>query len=101
MDLSEAMRIVSSRVHLPGRSDGALLNQVRHMVDIDSPIKKMSPAVGLEAGVSLRPVEALHLLSYATRPGTKMIYSIRTFSGDSFGTSASLSLRGTGVDNQG
>jgi hypothetical protein len=68
MDLSEAMHIVSSRVHLHGRSDGTLLDRVRHMVDFDAPIKKLFPAVGLEAGVTLRPFEALHLLSYATGP---------------------------------
>jgi hypothetical protein len=37
-------------------------------VGFDTPTKKLLPAAGLDAGVILRPIEALHLLSYATRP---------------------------------
>jgi hypothetical protein len=68
VNFPEAMSIVGSRVHLPGRSDDSLLHEVRALPDFVSPAKALSLAAGLEAGVSLRPVEALHELSYATRP---------------------------------
>lgn len=68
MDVSEAIRIVRSRAFLRGRSDRALINRVRQKADFKTPFKKLMPATGLNAGVSLRSVEALHLLSYATSP---------------------------------
>lgn len=68
MDVSEAMHIVNSQVLVRGRSDEALIDRVRYMPEFSAPIKKLLPAAGLTVGVSLRPIEALHLLSLATSP---------------------------------
>lgn len=67
MDLAEALRIVNTEVELTGRSDDLLINQIQNVKDFKTPDKVISPAAGLENGVILRPVEALHKLSFATR----------------------------------
>jgi hypothetical protein len=73
VDVSEAMHVVHSQVLLRGRSDEALIGRIMQMTNpIDEEFgvsaKKLLPAAGLGAGVYLRPVEALHLLSLATSP---------------------------------
>lgn len=55
-------------MHLPGQSDDALIRQIRKRKEFTPPRKALSPAAGLESGISLRPIEALHRLSYVTRP---------------------------------
>lgn len=68
MDLYQASKIVGSSVHLPGRSDHPLIGEVTRSPGFATASKPLSPAIGLEHGITLRPVEALHKLSYATRP---------------------------------
>jgi hypothetical protein len=68
MDLKGAFKVVDTPVHLPGRSDDALVRQIRQQKVFSAPRKALSPATGLEDGIVLRPLEALHWLSYVTRP---------------------------------
>jgi hypothetical protein len=62
------MRIIGSPAHLPGRSDTALLRRVTGTSGFVASAKTLAPATGLQHGVSLRPIDALHLLAYVTRP---------------------------------
>lgn len=68
MDLDEAMQIVGTKVMLQGRSDRGLVHRVVHAPNFVTSTKTLSPAASLHHGITLRPVEALHLLSYVTRP---------------------------------
>jgi hypothetical protein len=67
VDISQAMKIVGSQVFLPGRSDWELIHRVLKDPEFVAPKKAMSPAAGLQAGITLRPIDALHRLSYATK----------------------------------
>jgi hypothetical protein len=62
------MKTLGSRVYLPGRSDTALLRTVTGTSGFVASAKTLSPAIGLQHGVSLRPFEVLHELAYVTRP---------------------------------
>ncbi|QKV74482.1 hypothetical protein [Amycolatopsis sp. Hca4] len=68
MDLEEAFTVVDTPVHLAGQSDDALLRQIRRRKEFSAPRSTLSPATGLEKDIHLRPLEALHWLSYVTRP---------------------------------
>ncbi|MEQ0565105.1 hypothetical protein ABJI51_39025 [Amycolatopsis sp. NEAU-NG30] len=68
MDLEDAFTVVDTPVHLAGQSDEALIRQIRQRKEFSAPSKPLRPATGLEDGIVLRPVEALHWLSYVTRP---------------------------------
>jgi hypothetical protein len=68
MDLFQALHTISSEVTLNGQSDRDLLHRVKHAPDFAATAKPLSPAVGLEDGVTLRPYQALHQLSKATMP---------------------------------
>jgi hypothetical protein len=68
VDLYQAMKIVGSQVYLRGRSNQALVRRVRRTPNFVASAKTLSPASGLQHGIALRPFEALHLLSYVTRP---------------------------------
>ncbi len=68
MDLSRACQVAGSLVRLPGRSDPDLVTRIEKAPNYKTDGKPLVPASGLERGVTLRPVQALHWLSYATRP---------------------------------
>jgi hypothetical protein len=68
MDLEDALTVVDTPVHLPGQSDDALVRQIQQRKEFSAPHKALAPATGLENGIVLRPLEALHRLSYVTRP---------------------------------
>ncbi|WP_290054009.1 hypothetical protein [Amycolatopsis solani] len=68
MNLEDAFTVVDTPVHLPGQSDDALIRQIRKRKEFSAPRKALSPAAGLADGITLRPIEALHWLSYVTRP---------------------------------
>jgi hypothetical protein len=68
LDLEDAFTVVDTPVQLSGRSDEALIRQIQQRKEFSAPRKALSPAIGLENGVVLRPLEALHWLSYVTRP---------------------------------
>ncbi|GHG21542.1 MULTISPECIES: hypothetical protein [Amycolatopsis] len=68
MDLEEALHVVDTPVRLSGRSDEALVRAIQQRKDFSPPRKALSPAIGLEDGIVLRPIEALHRLASATRP---------------------------------
>ncbi|MDT7799798.1 MAG: hypothetical protein QOI78_3231 [Actinomycetota bacterium] len=68
MDLEQALTVVDTPVHLPGQSDNALVRQIQQRKEFSAPGKTLVPATGLENGIDLRPLEALHRLSYVTRP---------------------------------
>ncbi|MBL7487314.1 hypothetical protein I6A60_00265 [Frankia sp. AgB1.9] len=67
MDLDHALRVVDTEIHLSGSSDDELVSKIQSVKGFNAD-KDLAPAVGLESGVRLRPVEALHMLSYVTRP---------------------------------
>jgi hypothetical protein len=67
MDLDHALRVVDTEVHLSGSSDDELVGKIQSVKGFNAD-KDLAPAVGLESGVRLRPVDALHMLSYVTRP---------------------------------
>jgi hypothetical protein len=67
MDLSQAIHIVGSEVHLDGRSDKDVLDRVADSPDLTTTTKALRPAVGLHGGTILRPFQALHQLSIATK----------------------------------
>lgn len=68
MDLYEAWKVAGSTVHLAGRSDPSLISDVELAPGFATASKPLSPAVGLEHGCTLRPLQALHQLAYTTRP---------------------------------
>jgi hypothetical protein len=68
VDLSYAMHVVGSEVCIAGRSDGDLVHRVQQAPNFVPGCKPVIPAAGLDGGIVLRPVEAVHALSYATRP---------------------------------
>lgn len=68
MNLSRAIEVVGSAAHLHGTSDWQLVERIREASDPGVDIKKLSPAFGLENGMALVPLRALHWLSYVTRP---------------------------------
>ncbi|MEU0537308.1 hypothetical protein [Amycolatopsis tolypomycina] len=68
MDLEGAFKVIDTPVHLPGRSDDALIRQLQQQKAFSAPGKTLRPAAGLADGIALRPLEALHWLSYVTRP---------------------------------
>jgi hypothetical protein len=68
VDLSRAFQVVGSPTWLPGQSDDDLVKRVQEMPNFAEGSKPPSAAVGLEQGVTLLPLEALHWLSLATRP---------------------------------
>lgn len=68
MDLSYACHIVGSPARMHGRSDGDLVSKVREAQTFAVRGKPLVPAAGLEDGVTLVPLRALHWLSYVTRP---------------------------------
>jgi len=68
VDLSHARQIVGSPARLGGTSDWRLAKRILDVPDIGADIKTLTPAAGLEDGVTLLPLWALHWLSYATRP---------------------------------
>jgi hypothetical protein len=68
MDLSHACHVAGSLVRLHGTSDFLLAKRVHEAPNFADGSKLLTPAVGLEDGVTLVPIQALHWLSYATRP---------------------------------
>jgi hypothetical protein len=62
------MQIVGSYVRLHGCSDANLVQRVLEAPNFVPGDKALSAVPGLDGGIILRPVEALHWLSYATRP---------------------------------
>jgi hypothetical protein len=68
VDLYQALSTVGSAVYLQGHSDQALLDNVAKNSKFESAAKTLSPALGLEHGTMIRPFDALHELSYVTRP---------------------------------
>ncbi|MDQ7805663.1 hypothetical protein Q5425_18110 [Amycolatopsis sp. A133] len=68
MDLAGAFKVIGTPVRLPGRSDDALVRQIQKQKGFTAPGKPLCPAEGLADGIALRPLEALHWLSYVTRP---------------------------------
>jgi hypothetical protein len=69
VDLSRAKYVVGSLVRLHGSSDDQLVKRIQEVpwfTDVGN--KQLLPAAGLEAGITLFPLLALHWLSYATRP---------------------------------
>ena len=68
MDIAEAIHIMGTSVRLPGRSTDYLVNQVASVPTYVAPSKPLGVAAGLERGATLRAIEALHELSYVTRP---------------------------------
>lgn len=68
MDLYRACQVAGTPVRLPGVSNRALVERIREAPNYKNDGKDLTPAVSLEDGVRLRPFEALHWLSYATRP---------------------------------
>ncbi|WP_410644434.1 hypothetical protein [Amycolatopsis sp. lyj-346] len=68
MDLEDAFTVVDTPVYLSGQSDDALVRQVQQRKEFSPPRAALSPATGLEEGIFLRPLEALHWLTYVTRP---------------------------------
>lgn len=67
MDITEALRIVGTSLVLPGQSDVSLTRRLQASLNLDVGSKPITPAIGLDRGIRIRPVEALHQLSYATR----------------------------------
>jgi hypothetical protein len=68
VDLYHACHVVGSLVRLPGMSDCHLIDRIQAVPGFAGGSKRLMPAAGLEGGVTLRPIAALHWLSYATRP---------------------------------
>jgi hypothetical protein len=68
MDLADALSIVNAEAEFSGRSDDLLIDEIRATKGFEAPSKIISVAANLENGVIIRPVEALHKLSFATRP---------------------------------
>ncbi|MFI6308425.1 hypothetical protein ACIBCH_41575 [Amycolatopsis thailandensis] len=68
MDLADALTVVDSPVRLHGRSDSDLVQRVIASPHLAPSAKRPRPAAQLHNGIDCRPLEALHLLSYATRP---------------------------------
>ncbi|UMO99596.1 hypothetical protein [Amycolatopsis sp. EV170708-02-1] len=66
MDLDQARKVVGSHAYLHGESSDGLIHRVMNAPGFVNPGKTLSPASGLENGVVLRPIEALHQLAYAT-----------------------------------
>jgi hypothetical protein len=62
------MHVVGSEVRIVGWSDCELVQRVQQAPNFGPTGKALSPAAGLDGGIALRPVEAVHALSYATRP---------------------------------
>lgn len=67
MDLSRARHVVGARARLPGTSDSQLVKRIAEAPGFAEGSKALVPAAGLEDGVTLFPLLALHWLSYATR----------------------------------
>jgi hypothetical protein len=68
MDLSHAYHVAGSLVRFHGSSDCDLARKIQNSPNFAGHGKPLTPAVGLEDGVTLVPFRALHWLSYATRP---------------------------------
>lgn len=68
MNITEAMHVMDASVRVPGHSDQQLIDRVRAHPKFHAPRKTLTVAAGLESGVTLRPVDALHQLARATRP---------------------------------
>jgi hypothetical protein len=68
VDLSRARHVAGSWARLHGRSDWQLAKRIQEVPDLAAHIKSLTPAAGLEDGVTVLPLQALHWLSYATRP---------------------------------
>jgi hypothetical protein len=68
MDFRQAISDFDTEVHLAGQSDDALVRRIRKQKGFRPPAKALSPAAGLGTGIRLRPIEALHQLSFVTRP---------------------------------
>ncbi|MGW5723837.1 hypothetical protein ACWEVP_47265 [Amycolatopsis sp. NPDC003865] len=60
--------MVNTPAHVPGRSDDALIREIRQRKDFQAPRKPLAPAIGLDGRITIRPLEALHRLAVATRP---------------------------------
>jgi hypothetical protein len=68
MDLSRACHVAGSLVRFRGTSDRQLTQRIQDAPNFADGSKPLTPAAGLENGVTLVPFRALHWLSYATRP---------------------------------
>jgi hypothetical protein len=62
------MHVVGSEVWVSGSSDNELIESVQMAPNFVLTRKPLSPATGLDSGISLHPVDVVHALSYATRP---------------------------------
>lgn len=90
MDLSQAMQIVGSEVQLYGRSDADVLYGVTAKLN-SATTKSLREVSGLHGGVVLRPFQALHQLSIATKPHYQDDLFIGMCSGGFYAIWASLS----------
>lgn len=68
LDFRQAMVDFGTEVHLDGQSDDALVRRIRKQKGFRAPRKSLSSVPDLATGVRLRPIEALHQLSFVTRP---------------------------------
>jgi hypothetical protein len=68
VDISEAMQIVSTSFTVPGRSDRSLLTSISNASNFVPPSKALMAVPSLNQGITLRPIDALHQLSFVTAP---------------------------------
>jgi hypothetical protein len=68
VDLARAFHIVGSCGRLDGVGGWTLVKRVQESPNLADGSKSLSPAIGLEDGLTIYPFRALHWLSYATRP---------------------------------
>jgi hypothetical protein len=68
VDFARACHIVGSPGRLEGVSEWNLVERVQESPTFADGSKPLTPAIGLEDGLTIYPFRALHWLSYATRP---------------------------------
>ena len=68
VDLSRARYVASLPTRLHGTSDWQLAKRIQEAPNLAADVKTLTPAAGLDGGVTVFPLTALHWLSYATRP---------------------------------
>ena len=67
MNLSDALSVIAAEATMPEHVNADSLKKLRKGISLPSGVKAVE-AVGLKGNISIRPIEALHALSYATRP---------------------------------
>jgi hypothetical protein len=68
VNISEAMQIVSTPFTVPGRSDHGLLRSIGNASNYVAPSKTLVAVPSLDQGITMRPIDALHQLSFVTGP---------------------------------